>query len=126
MRAALRAVANVLITTGVLLVIDAGLTLLWQEPITALYAQIHQNDLGGQLGRLDRRPPTPQEATVLRILHADSQRIAFLARAFRRRAHDGQAIGRIRIPHIHASYVVVEGTDSGALQKGPGHYPATP
>jgi sortase A len=44
----------------------------------------------------------------------------------RRHVRDGQAIGRIVIPHIHASYVVVQGTNEEDLKKGPGHYPATP
>jgi sortase A len=44
----------------------------------------------------------------------------------RRHVKEGQAIGRLRIPHIHANYVMVEGTDAPALRKGPGHYPDTP
>ena len=44
----------------------------------------------------------------------------------RRRVKDGQALGRIKIPKIGASYVVVQGTDAAALRKGPGHYPETP
>ena len=115
-----------LIVTGVLLIADAALTVLWQEPVTAIYAKIRQGKLGGDLDRLDRSVPTPQEAEVLKLLKVDTARIAFLARSLRRHAHDGQAIGRIRIPHIHASYVMVEGTDAGSLRKGPGHYPATP
>lgn len=35
-------------------------------------------------------------------------------------------IGRIDIPAIGVDMVVVQGTDAGALAKGPGHYPATP
>jgi sortase A len=126
MRGALRGLSRVLIVTGVLLLIDAGLTVIWQEPLTALYAKIRQDQLGGDLNRLDRTQPTPQEAQALRVIRTDPARIAFLARSLRRHAHDGQAIGRIRIPHIHASYVMVEGTDPAALRKGPGHYPATP
>jgi sortase A len=126
MRRVLRALSGVLIVTGVLLVADAVLTVVWQEPVTGLYAKVHQNELGGDLRKLDRAPVTPAELQALRALHADSQRIAFLARSLRRQARDGQAIGRLRIPHIHASYVLVEGTDGAALQKGPGHYPDTP
>jgi sortase A len=126
MRRALRALSSVLIVTGVLLVLDAVLTVVWQEPVTAIYAKVHQNELGGDLKKLDRAPVTPSDARILRLLHADSERIAFLARSLRRHARDGQAIGRIRIPHIHASYVMVEGTDGASLRKGPGHYPATP
>ncbi|MEA2423907.1 MAG: sortase, partial [Thermoleophilaceae bacterium] len=126
MRRALRALSGVLIVTGTLLILDAALTLVWQEPVTALYAKIRQDQLGGDLNKLDRAPVTPAEARVLKLLHGNPERIAFLARSMRRHVHDGQAIGRVRIPHIHASYVMVQGTDSGALRKGPGHYPDTP
>jgi len=126
MRGALRWLSSVLIVAGILLVADAALTVLWQEPVTAIYASIRQGELGHDLNRLNRTPPSPAEAKVLSLLPSERARIAFLARSLRRHAKDGQAIGRIRIPHIHASYVMVEGTDEAALQKGPGHYPATP
>lgn len=38
----------------------------------------------------------------------------------------GAAIGRIVIPAIGLDMVVVQGTNAGALAKGPGHYPTTP
>ena len=37
----------------------------------------------------------------------------------------GEPIGRIEIPAIGADFVVVQGTDSATLRKGPGHYPST-
>ena len=126
MRRALRGLSSVLIATGVLLVLDAVLTVVWQEPVTAIYAQIRQDELGGDLDKLNRAPLSPGERAVLHALRTDPQRIAFLARSMRRHVHNGQAIGRIRMPHIHANYVMVEGTDSASLRKGPGHYPATP
>jgi sortase A len=126
MRRALRALSSVLIVTGVLLVLDAVLTVVWQEPVTAIYGKVHQNELGGDLKKLDRAPLSPADAAALKLLHADRERIAFLARSLRRHVRDGQALGRIRIPSIHASFVMVEGTDSASLRKGPGHYPATP
>ena len=126
MRRALRGLSSVLIATGVLLVLDAVLTVVWQEPVTAIYGKVRQNELGGQLDKLDKQTLTPAERGVLKVLRDDPQRIAFLARSMRRHVHNGQAIGRIRIPHIHANFVVVEGTDEGDLQKGPGHYPDTP
>jgi sortase A len=126
MRRALRALSSVLIATGVLLVVDAVLTVVWQEPVTAIYGKVRQSELGGDLKKLDAAPVTPAQARVLRLLRSDPERIAFLARSMRRGLEDGQALGRIRIPHIHANYVMVEGTDSASLRKGPGHYPATP
>ena len=126
MRRALRALSGVLIVTGVLLVLDAAITVVWQEPITAIYGKVEQGNLGGDLKRLERAPLSAAERRVLTLLHDEPQRLAFLARAMRRHVHDGQAIGRIVMPHIHASYVMVEGTDAASLRKGPGHYPATP
>jgi sortase A len=126
MRPGLRLLSSVLIVTGVLLVADAVVTLVWQEPITAIYGKVSQSQLGGDLKKLDRAPLSPSERSVLKVLHSNQQRIAFLARSMRRHIHDGQAIGRIEMPHIGANYVMVEGTDAASLRKGPGHYPATP
>jgi sortase A len=126
MRQALRALSSVLIVTGVLLVLDAVLTVVWQEPVTAIYGKVRQNQLSDDLRKLEDAPLSSAERNALRSLPSDKQRLAFLARSMRRRAHNGQAIGRIRIPHIHANFVMVEGTGAPALRKGPGHYPETP
>lgn len=115
-----------LILTGVLLVMDAGITLAWQEPLSALYARLKQNQLSGQLNDLDRRPASAAEMRALRSLADTRQRVAFLARRLRARSRPGQPLGRIHIARIGASFVVVEGTDDTTLHKGPGHYPATP
>jgi sortase A len=126
MRRALRGLSSVLIATGVLLVLDAVLTVVWQEPVTAIYGKVRQGELGGDLDKLNRQPLSPSDRGALQVLHSDAERIAFLARSMRRHVEEGQAIGRLRIPHIHANYVMVEGTAAADLRKGPGHYPATP
>jgi sortase A len=126
MRQALRALSSVLIVTGVLLVLDAVLTVVWQEPVTAIYGKVRQNQLGDDLKKLEDKPLSSAEREALSALPSDKQRLAFLARSMRRRVHNGEAIGRIRIPHIDANFVMVEGTGAPALRKGPGHYPETP
>jgi sortase A len=52
--------------------------------------------------------------------------VAFAARAFDRRTHEGDPLGRLRIPKIGVSAVYVEGTATADLRSGPGHYPGTP
>jgi sortase A len=116
----------VLIATGILCVLDAVATVVWQEPVTAIYGKVRQGDLGNDLAKLNRTPLTTNEQDVLRELRANRQRIAFLARSMRRRVKDGQPIGRIKIPKIGANFVMVEGTGEADLKKGPGHYPETP
>ncbi len=127
MRRVLRVLSTVLIIAGLMLLLDAGLTVAWQEPVSAIYARITQNALSGDLQTLDRAPVSLGTRHALaRIGNDPTERIAVLARELRRRVRLGQAIGRIRIPRIGASYVVVQGTDESSLQKGPGHYPGTP
>lgn len=125
MRRALRALSTVLIVAGVLMIADAGITLAWQEPVSALLARIEQSKLSGQLERIEQRGPTPVQRRVLAALASQRRRIEFLAREARRTARTGDPIGRIAIPAIGADFVVVQGTDTASLRKGPGHYPAT-
>jgi sortase A len=125
MRRALRALSTVLIIAGVLLIADAGITLAWQEPISAIYARITQNRLGDDLRARERAQPSQLELRALAQLRTERRRIAFLARALRRDVKRGDALGRLRIRKIGSSFVVVQGTDGASLQKGPGHYPDT-
>jgi sortase A len=122
----LRRLSTVMIVLGVLVLADAITTLVWQEPLSALYAHHRQGNLRHDLDRLEHQPLASTDRAAVARLQDDARRLDYLARAFRRRVHDGQAIGRIRIPSIGVDKVVVQGTDEGALMNGPGHYPATP
>jgi sortase A len=112
LREALRFVASVLMVSGALLIADAGLTLLWQEPISAFLAARQQNALADELEEPDVqaqvirafRMPTAEEKEKLR----------------------GDAIGKIVLPTLDKDFYVVEGTDTDSLRKGPGHYEDTP
>ena len=125
-RRLLRAVSTVLILSGALLLLDAGMTVAWQEPVSALYARVTQDRLGGDLADLEQETATPIEQRVLRRLKTPGHRSAFLARSLKRRLKEGQAAGRIRIPAIGVNWVVVDGTSSGSLRNGPGFFPQAP
>jgi sortase A len=101
MRAVLRFVASVMMVSGALLITDAAITLLWQEPVSAFVAERQQ-------GKLEDALFDPPQ------------------RVLRRMPLQGDAIARIEIPAIGVHEYVVEGTDTGDLRKGPGHYPETP
>jgi sortase A len=124
-RRALRVLAVALILTGSLALVDAGITLVWQEPISALYAKLRQDHLSGALGKVERTAPTAPERRTLASLAEQSARIAFLAAELQRHAGRGSPVGRIVIPRIGASFVVVKGTDTEALESGPGIFPET-
>lgn len=123
--AAAHALSTVLILTGALLIADAAVTLLWQEPVSALYSQVRQTSLRGDLSALERRAPTSLEVTALGHMRDQRRRIAFLARALERRSGEGTAVGRIRIARMGADFVIVKGTGAGDLKNGPGIYPQT-
>ena len=122
---AARALAIALIVIGALVLTDAAITLVWQEPISALYAKLRQDHLSGALKTIERAPPSAPEQRALASLPQESSRIEFLARRFQQSTHEGDPVGRIRIPSIGASYVVVKGTGTSELESGPGVYPET-
>ena len=97
----LRFVASVMMVSGTLLIADAGVTLLWQEPVSAVVASRHQHEL--------------------KTAFFDPPR-----RVIRRRPLEGDSIARLEISAIDLTDYVVEGTDLDSLRKGPGHYPETP
>jgi sortase A len=123
-RRALRALSTILIVSGVLLILDAGITLVWQEPISAVYAKLQQRQLAGELKDLENL--TDLQLRALERLRTENRRIAFLARLLRRESEPGDPIGRIKISKTGTNFVVVEGTKPDDLRKGPGHYADTP
>ena len=126
MRRFLRPLSAVLVVIGVLLLADAVTTLVWQEPVSALYSRLQQGRLDDKLAKLEGTEPTAVDRKVLSKLGTLDRRLAYAARALNRRTDDGQPLGRIRIPSIGVSSVVVAGTGTADLRLGPGHYPGTP
>jgi sortase A len=124
-RRLVRDISSVLMISGLLLVIDAGLTLVWQEPVTAVIGLIQRSQINKQYLSFQTAPLTPVEQHVIVALPKPVDRIAYLARREQHQVGTGDAIGRISIQKIGASYDVVQGTDESSLEKGPGHYPAT-
>jgi sortase A len=125
-RGALRTLSSILIVSGALLLADAALTVLWQEPLSALYASREQGRLEDELADIERAPLAAVDRRAIGRLADPGRRLAFSARALRRRTRPGAPLGRLRMPAIGTSDVFVEGTGSSDLRKGPGHYPATP
>jgi len=124
-RRLVRDASAVLILTGLLLLIDAGVTLLWQEPVTAVVALIKRSEIDKRFLSLRTNPLTPRDRRSLASLKNVHARIAFLAVREEHQVRPGDAIGRILIPRIGLNLIVVQGTDEGSLEKGPGHYPTT-
>src|SRR4051794_368714 len=126
MRRWLRPVSTVLLVVGVLLAADAAITLLWKEPLSAIYAQVQQGKLDDGLAKLEGTEPNATDRKVLSHLNGLDRKLAYAARALNRRTDDGQPLGRIRMRKIGVDAVVVAGTRTPAPRRGPGHHPRPP
>lgn len=111
-----------LITAGLVVLLDVGLTLAWKEPLSTVYGSIQQGKAEDELAELEGS--FLDEDVRRRVAGIDDleRRVEALAGIFAGRLETSRAIGRIRIPAIDVDAVVVEGTDTASLQKGPGHY----
>ena len=119
----LRFVASVLIVSGVLLLADAGVTLAWQEPVSAFMAARDQGELEDELETQSSSALRDKELTA--SIRDVKRRIKRLAELDKRRTENGEAIGKIIFPTLGSDYVFVQGTSLDVLRKGPGHYPKT-
>jgi sortase A len=108
-----RALAVVLMVAGAAALADAVLTVVWQEPVSALRARADHPRLRAELRALEVAMPSPTAAQRQAAVGAS-------AAALRRRTRDGQAVGRIRIPRIGLDAFVVRGTAPGDLRRAPG------
>ena len=124
MRRLTRIASVALVTAGVVLLADVAVTLLWKEPLSAVYAEIRQNQAAGELDAVsDEFLQDPDVADLTRSAADSARRAEKLADLFAKRLEEGKPIGRIEIPSIDADYVVVEGTAEADLERGPGPYP---
>jgi sortase A len=125
MRRLIRDASFVLIISGALLLADAAVTLLWQEPLTAVVALIKRDDINRQFLSYTKTPLNQLDRRALASLASQQQRIAYLARQERSEIQIGDGVGLLQMPKLGASYTVVQGTNTATLEKGPGHYPQT-
>ena len=118
----LRIVSIALITAGLVLMADVVLTLTWKEPLSSVYGSIQQGKAEDSLAELQDRFPSPSLQRRAQRTRDITGRVRILADAFQTKVERGEGIGRIMIPSIDLDIVVVQGTDTASLQKGPGHY----
>ncbi len=115
--------------TGILLALGGSLLLLWvlavwqwQDPLTLVANKRAQAKLTSayevRVVR-ERIAPTPRRRTV----ETPSQ--AKLAASYRKRTGTGDPIGRLIVPRLDLEIMVVYGTDTETLKKGPGLHPST-
>lgn len=125
MHRALHILAVALITAGLVIFADVATTLLWREPLSTVYGSIKQGQAEDSLTELEDTFPSPADVRAVDEARNVDERVELLADRFAEEVETGEGIGRIDIPSIDVEVVVVQGTDTASLQKGPGHYPYT-
>jgi sortase A len=105
---------------------------------SAGYAALQQDRLSGQLPQVDRAfaRAASADAAVIRAITNRDAKMRALAALFAKHLKPGEAIGRLSIPAIGLSKVVLEGdhkapslgvgNDQSFLRDGPTHYGLTP
>jgi sortase A len=117
-----------------------GLTVwLWQDPFTGLYTRYEQRQLAHAYAkrlrefrpvtlRLQRHAvaaaasaaPVAAKAAKARRVRAERVAVRQAAQRYRLASHDGDALGRIVVPRLGLRMILVDGTSSSSLERGPG------
>jgi sortase A len=135
-RRALHILSIALITAGVLVMADVGITLAYQEPLSSIYSSIKQSEKASQLKKIESTFLTKSDVKTIERAqkeeksgghpHVLTKNISKLAQRLVDESDPGDALGRIEAPAMDGlDMVFVQGTDESSLELGPGHYPET-
>ncbi len=113
---------GLMLVVGAVLLATALMTIFWQDPVTAVFAQHDQKVLRAKLEATEKAPVPESTLSLVQRAESDPERIAVLAKDLARRSPAGDPLGRIRISRMGANFVFVSGTGVRSLKKGPGHY----
>ncbi len=125
-RRATRTLGTLMLVGGLAVLAWVVVVWQWQDPFTAAYTSWKQHQLSQSYERRvrDYQPPAQIESVAKAQAATRAGLVAAQVRAEARQyRHDskrGQAIGRLRVPRLGLNMVLVDGTDDGSLQKGPG------
>jgi sortase A len=117
---------GLLLVVGAVLLATALMTIFWQDPVTAVFAQHDQKVLSAKLEATEKAPVPESTLTLVQRAESDPERLAVLARDLAARSPAGNPLGRIGITRMGANFVFVSGTGKGSLKTGPGHYDRSP
>jgi len=119
MRKLARIVGTVMVVAGLGVLAWAFTVWKWEDPLTATLNYIEQRELAESFDRRleEGRPAGTAPATV------DVRKtLPRSAVKWRRGSKQGDAIARLRIPRLGLTEIIVNGTDTNTLKRGPGRY----
>jgi sortase A len=104
----------------------AATVYLWKDPFTTAYTAYEQRRLESNLEE-QFESWRPSREPVVAPGHPKPRRddLSGEAERFRRASHDGDAVARLSVPRLGVDVVVVNGTSTGDLRRGPGRHTET-
>ena len=127
MRRAGRVAGTASIAVGVLLLVWAFVVWQWSDPFTGLYTRWEQGKLESRYAELEasfpgkaRQPAAARSSRPAAKPRPTPAELRADARRFRRAVGAGEPIGRIEVPRLGLDMIMVAGTDTESLKKGPG------
>jgi sortase A len=118
MARAARILGTLMILAGVAALAWAATVWRWQDPFTAALNELEQRELASDFDS----SLAARDASLASDAPEARPTVADLAAAWRDEAAPGTAIARIRIPALDVDEIVVNGTDTESLKRGPGRY----
>ena len=121
MRRLARILGTLMIVAGVGALAWALVVWQWQDPFTAVVNKLEQRELAKDF---ERRIEEGRGRALAVDTSAEELResLPLAAAAWRKRSQRGDAVARLRIPALGVDEIVVNGTDTGSLKRGPGRY----
>ena len=124
-----------MLVVGIVLLLEAALTVAWKEPISAIQAAREQSRLNDELAEAERRRDAIERSFILTAYRDRRKRRLAYRRAVRRlrrlaaagnsNTGTGNPVGRLSIAKLGLNTAFVQSTDPSVLTKGPGHYTRT-
>ena len=122
MRRFIRGLGTLMVLAGIGTLLWAVAVWRWEDPFTSLYTAWKQRGLESAFEeRLAAYPPDRQRDDNEPLV-VDRQQLRLDAKRYRGTLKRGEAIGRLHVPRIGLNVIVVNGTDTKTLKKGPGRY----
>ena len=119
MRRLIRILGTLMIVAGIGALAWAFTVWKWEDPLTATLNHFEQQRLAKTFDRRIEagRPPdtTPKPVDVRTTLPRNAVR-------WRKSSKQGDPIARLRIPRLGLNEIMVNGTDTNTLKRGPGRY----
>jgi sortase A len=113
---------TLLLVVGIGVLVWTATVYLWKDPFTTAYTAYEQRRLESNLDEQFEAWRPAAEPVVRPGNPKPPADLAREARRFRLTSEDGDAIARLRVPRLDLNLVVVNGTSTSDLRRGPGRH----